>query len=63
MTKTLSEEDRNRLNRSVAEAEKRSDCQIVLAVVRRSDNYTELPWKAFSLGTAVAGLFILLANS
>jgi putative membrane protein len=63
MTKILSEEDRNRLNQSVSEAEKRADCQIVLAVVQRSDNYTELPWKGFALGTAVAGLLLLVANS
>lgn len=36
--------------------EKRTGAQIVLAVIERSDAYPELPWKAFALGTAVAGL-------
>lgn len=62
MTKILSEEERNRMNRLVSESEKRSGCQIVLAIVQRSDNYTELPWKAFALGSSVAGLFLLVAN-
>jgi putative membrane protein len=63
MTVTLSEENRDRLNQLVSEAEKHADCQIVLAVVQRSDNYTELPWKGFALGTAVTGLLLLVANS
>jgi putative membrane protein len=46
------------LDRRVAEAEKRTGTQIVLAVIERSDAYPELPWKAFALGVAVAGLLV-----
>ena len=50
------------LDHRVAEAEKRTGAQIVLAVIERSDAYPELPWKAFALGAAVAGLLIVLQD-
>ncbi|MBN1781351.1 TPM domain-containing protein [bacterium] len=56
MKKMLSEEDRGRLDGLVAGAEKRTGAEIVLAVTGRSDNYAELPWKAFALGASLAGL-------
>ncbi|MBN2104041.1 TPM domain-containing protein [bacterium] len=62
MTQTLSDHDRDQLDRLVAETEKNTNTQIVLAVIRRSDNYEELPWKAFALGASVAGLVILILN-
>lgn len=46
------------LDRRVAEVEKRTDTQIVLAVIERSDAYPELPWKAFALGAAVAAWLV-----
>lgn len=46
------------LDHRVADVEKRTGAQIVLAVIERSDAYPELPWKAFALGTAVAGLLV-----
>lgn len=46
------------LDRRVEEVEKRTGTQIVLAVIERSDAYPELPWKAFALGAAVAGLLV-----
>jgi len=42
----------------VAETEKKTGAQIVLAVVEKSDSYPELPWKAFALGAAAAGLAV-----
>jgi putative membrane protein len=54
--KNLNDEERRRLDQRVADAEKRTGAQIVLAVVERSDVHAELPWKAFALGVAVAGL-------
>jgi len=63
MNNILSESDRDELNRQVAETEKRVDAQIVLAVVRRSDSYPEIPWKAFALGTSVAGLITFVLNT
>jgi putative membrane protein len=62
MKNILSEHDRSRLDVRVAETEKRTGIQIVLTVVRRSDSYAELPWKAFALGASAAGLIILLMD-
>jgi putative membrane protein len=58
MKQNLNEQERRQLDQRIATAEKRTGAQIVLAVVERSDVYAELPWKAFALGTAVAGLAI-----
>ena len=55
MTPFLSDEERARLDQRVADAERRTGAQIVLAVIGRSDNFAELPWKAFALGAAIAG--------
>jgi putative membrane protein len=62
MKKILSQSDKDHLNRLVADAEKRTDAQIVLAVVKRSDSYTEIPWKAFAIGTSVAGLILFILH-
>jgi putative membrane protein len=58
MKHPLTEQERQQLDRRVADAEKRTGAQIVLAVVKRSDVYAELPWKAFALGAAGAGLAV-----
>ena len=58
MKKNLTDDERKQLDLRVAEAEKRTGAQIVLAVVDRSDVYAELPWKAFALGASAAGLVI-----
>lgn len=50
------------MDKRIAEAEKRTGAQIVVAVVRRSDSYSELPWKAFALGVSVAGLLVSIFN-
>jgi putative membrane protein len=50
------------LDHRVEEVETRTGAQIVLAVVERSDAYPELPWKAFALGAAVAGLLVTLQD-
>ena len=62
MKHILPDQVRIALDRRVAEAEKRTGAQIVLAVVRRSDVYAELPWKAFALGAAVAGTGAVMFN-
>lgn len=56
MKPTLNNEERGRLNQLIADAEKRTGAQIVLAVIERSDAYDEIPWKAFALGASLAGL-------
>jgi putative membrane protein len=58
MGQILSENDHHELDRQIAEAEKRTKAQIVLAVVQRSESYAELPWKAFALGASIAGLLV-----
>ncbi|MBC8181753.1 TPM domain-containing protein [candidate division KSB1 bacterium] len=60
MDQILSDHERSRFDGLIVQAEKRTDTQIVLAVIKRSDSYTELPWKAFALGASVAGLLIFI---
>ena len=55
----LKEADRVTLENRVKEAELMTGAQIVLAVIKRSDSYAEIPWKAFAFGASVAGLMVL----
>ena len=50
------------IDRRVTTVEARTGVQVVAAVVPRSDNYVELPWKAFALGASLAGAAVVLAN-
>jgi putative membrane protein len=60
MKQILTDKERSHLDRRIADAEKRTGAQIVLAVIARSDSFAELPWKAFALGVSIAGLFVFL---
>ena len=60
MKQILNEEDRVLLETLIKEAELQTSAQIVMAIIKRSDNYAEIPWKAFSLGSSVTGLVVLL---
>jgi putative membrane protein len=62
MKRILSDDDRNRLDTLIADTEKRTNTQIVLALIQRSDSYAELPWKAFALGASVTGLIVFILN-
>ncbi|MEE9905769.1 TPM domain-containing protein [Chlorobium sp.] len=62
MKQTISDLERSRLDERIAETEKRTDTQIVLSVIQRSDAYAELPWKAFALGASAAGLILFLLS-
>lgn len=62
MKPILSNQDRSRLDQRVAEVEKRTKTQVVLAVIKRSDSYAELPWKSFALGASIAGLLTIILN-
>ena len=62
MKRILSDHDRNRLDALIADVEKRTNTQIVLALIQRSDIYAELPWKAFALGASVTGLLVFILN-
>ncbi len=55
MKHVLTDQERKHLDQRTADVEKRTGAQIVLAIVKRSDSYAELPWKAFALGAGVAG--------
>lgn len=61
-SRPVKKQDLTHLDPRVAEAEKRTGAQIVLAVIGRSDSYPELPWKAFALGTALAALPVYVMN-
>lgn len=63
MKQILSDQDRRRLDQLIAEAEKRTGAQIVMAVVRRCDAYPELPWTAFALSASIAGFLICIADA
>jgi len=62
MKQLLSDEERNRLDQLITETEKRTGTQIVLAVVKRSDSYAEIPWKAFALTASVAGMAVFVIS-
>ena len=56
MKQILSASDRDLLDKRIMEAELQTKAQIVVALVKRCDNYAEIPWKAFAIGASVAGL-------
>jgi len=60
MEKILNDQESGRLDKLIAETEKRSGAQIVTAVIRRSDSYTELPWKAFAFGASCAAFLLFI---
>lgn len=62
MKLTLNDEDRARLDQLIAEAEKQTGAQIVIATVKRSDSYAEIPWIAFAFGISVAGFIVFLTD-
>ncbi len=62
MKHILSDQERKHLDQRVADVEKRTNAQVVLAIVKRSDSYPELPWKAFALGAGVAGAGTVLLD-
>jgi len=62
MKQALNDEEKKTLDRHIGEAENRTGAQIVIAVIRRSDAYPDLPWKAFALGSSLAGLAVFIAN-
>ena len=62
MKQHLSEQERWHLDQRVANVEKHTGSQVVLAVIEKSDSYVELPWKAFALGAAVTGLAVAMLD-
>jgi putative membrane protein len=62
MKQILSASDRDLLDKRIAEAELKTKAQIVIATVKRCDNYAEIPWKAFAIGASLAGLVVVAAD-
>ena len=62
MKRILTDKESNSLEKRIAEVEKNTGAQIVLAVVGRSDSYAEIPWKVFALAVSMTGLFIYAFN-
>ena len=62
MKQILSDADRSQLDKRIAETEKQTRAQIVLASVQRSDSYAEIPWKAFAFGASIASLVVIVTD-
>jgi len=62
MKQILSDTDRTMIDKRIADAEIKTKAQIVLALVKRSDSYAEIPWKAFAFGTSVTGFAVFLLD-
>ena len=62
MKQILSDTDRILLDKRIAEAEIKTKAQFVLATVKRSDSYAEIPWKAFAFGSSIAGFMVFLTG-
>ena len=60
MKQILSDTDRTLLDKLIAEAETQTKAQIVLAIVKQSDSYSEIPWKAFAFGVSISGFTVFL---
>lgn len=58
----LNTEERRRIDQCVAAFEAQTGAQVVTAVVGKSDNYPEIPWKAFALGASLTALARLLLD-
>ncbi|MCU0363799.1 MAG: hypothetical protein MUE32_10610 [Bacteroidales bacterium] len=63
MKQTLSVPDKLFLENLVAEAEKQTGVQVVLATTPRSGAYPEIPWKAFSAAASLATLAVFITGT
>lgn len=61
MKEILSDSDKRHLEKRIADFEKKSGVQLVLAVTHRSGSYPEIPWKAFSVTVSLAALTVFVA--
>ncbi len=58
----LSEQEKSKISERAEIAEARTGVQVLAAVAGKSDTYPEVPWKAFSLGTAVTALGVFAGS-
>jgi putative membrane protein len=50
------------IDAQVAAIEARTGVQVATAIVGKTDNYAELPWKAFALGASLSAFAVALAD-
>jgi uncharacterized membrane protein len=58
----LNEQEKSHVKLLAAQVESRTGVQIVAAATVRSDSYPEIPWKAFSMGVALAALTLVAGS-
>jgi putative membrane protein len=58
----LSRTEADAIKALITALEARTGVQVVTAVIGKADAYVELPWKAFALGAALAGLGVVIAD-
>lgn len=63
MKQILSDDAVRHLDELISDSEKKLGIQIVMSVVRRSDSYSEIPWKVFAVVASVAGLAVIVISS
>jgi uncharacterized membrane protein len=57
----LSEQDKSHISQLAAQVETHTGTQVMAVVTGKSDTYPEIPWKAFSLGVALATTALIIA--
>jgi len=59
----LSEQDKTNIRDMASRVEARTGVQVLAVVAGKSDAYPEVPWKAFSLGAAMAALVLTTVSA
>jgi putative membrane protein len=59
----LSKAETDAITARAAQLEARIGVQVIAAITAKSDAHVELPWKAFALGTVLAGLAMVVADA
>ena len=59
----LSDQEKTNIRELASRVEARTGVQVLAVVTGKSDTYPEVPWKAFSLGAAMAALALIIAPS
>ena len=59
----LTRAEADSIEQRTAALEAAAGVQVITAVVGKADVYAELPWRAFALGSVLAGLIIVVADS
>jgi putative membrane protein len=58
----LARSEADAIKARITALEARTGVQVVTAVIGKADAYVELPWKAFALGAALAGVGVVIAD-